>query len=54
MLIDANDVIVHVFEPDTRELFDIEGLWEDAPRVPLDLPQPMIASADVQAPSRTA
>ncbi|MBW2388919.1 MAG: nicotinate (nicotinamide) nucleotide adenylyltransferase, partial [Deltaproteobacteria bacterium] len=43
MLIDANDVIVHVFEPDTRELFDIEGLWEDAPRVPLDLPQPKIA-----------
>ncbi|MDP6976977.1 MAG: nicotinate-nucleotide adenylyltransferase [Myxococcota bacterium] len=38
MLIDANDVIVHVFQPDTRELFDIEGLWEDAPRVALELP----------------
>jgi len=40
MLIDANDVVVHVFQPDTRELFDIEGLWEDAPRVALDLPGP--------------
>lgn len=35
MLIDANDVVVHVFEPDSRELFDIEGLWTDAPRVEL-------------------
>ncbi len=38
MLIDANDVIVHVFQPETREMFDIEGLWVDAPRVALDLP----------------
>lgn len=39
MLIDANDVIVHVFEPDSRQLFDIEGLWTDAPRVAIDLPE---------------
>lgn len=38
MLIDSNDVIVHVFDPDTRELFDLEGLWGDAPRIALDLP----------------
>jgi nicotinate-nucleotide adenylyltransferase len=54
MLIDANDVIVHVFGPDTRELFDIEGLWVDAPRVSLDLPEAMIAAADLQVPPRTA
>ena len=54
MLIDANDVIVHVFEPDTRELFDIEGLWLDAPRVSLDLLRPMVVEADLQVPPRTA
>ena len=54
MLIDANDVIVHVFEPDTRELFDIEGLWIDAPRVSLDLTQPPTAAGGIQAPPRTA
>ena len=30
VLIDANDSIVHVFEPQTREAFDLERLWSDA------------------------
>ncbi|MAJ60343.1 MAG: ribosome silencing factor [bacterium TMED88] len=30
VLIDANDAIVHVFEPETREAFDLERLWSDA------------------------
>lgn len=54
MLIDANDVIVHVFVPDTRELYDLEGLWIDAPRVSLDLPQPIVAPTSLQVPPRTA
>ena len=29
---DYTDVIVHVFVPDTREYYDIEHLWEDAPK----------------------
>jgi ribosome-associated protein len=33
VLIDANDVVVHVFEPEIREHFDLERLWSDAPRV---------------------
>jgi ribosome-associated protein len=33
VLIDANDVVVHVFDPDTREHFDLERLWSDAPTV---------------------
>jgi ribosome-associated protein len=36
ILIDCNDVIVHVFEPDTRDLYSLERLWSDAPRI--DLP----------------
>lgn len=27
LLIDANDVIVHLFKPDTREMYDLETMW---------------------------
>jgi ribosome-associated protein len=42
VLIDFDDVVVHVFQEDTRKLYDIEGLWMDAGRlaVPKDAPQP--------------
>jgi len=35
VLIDLDDVIVHVFTPDTREHYDIERLWRDATPMPL-------------------
>ncbi len=35
VLIDADDVIVHVFDSETREHFDLEGLWSDAPAMSL-------------------
>jgi ribosome-associated protein len=38
VLIDLDDVIVHVFTPDTREHYDIERLWSDAPRLALAAP----------------
>lgn len=34
VLLDAGDVIVHVFDQTTREYFDLERLWSDAPRLP--------------------
>ncbi len=37
-LLDVGDVVVHVFYHPVRELFDIEGLWIDAPRVALRVP----------------
>ena len=33
VLLDYNDVIVHVFYNEDRSFYDIEGLWHDAPRV---------------------
>ncbi|MFO0689419.1 MAG: ribosome silencing factor [Myxococcota bacterium] len=38
VLIDCNDTIVHVFDPEARDKFDLERLWQDAPRVDLGIP----------------
>jgi ribosome-associated protein len=35
VLMDFGDVVVHVFQNDTRQLYDIEGLWLDAARLPV-------------------
>ena len=37
VLIDCNEAVVHVFDPDTRIQFDIERLWRDAPRLDLKI-----------------
>ncbi|ADU96095.1 ribosome silencing factor [Thermovibrio ammonificans] len=33
ILLDYGDLIVHVFRPETRELYSIESLWMDAPHI---------------------
>jgi len=35
LVLDFNDVIVHVMRNDVREHYDLEGLWGDAPKVRL-------------------
>lgn len=35
-LIDYGDIVVHVFQPDTRQLYDLERLWSRAPRWTFD------------------
>ncbi|MEW6500716.1 MAG: ribosome silencing factor [Thermodesulfobacteriota bacterium] len=35
VLLDYGEIVVHVFYSDTREFYDLEGLWHDAPRVPV-------------------
>ena len=32
VLFDAGDVVVHLFDEDTRRFYDLEHLWADAPR----------------------
>jgi ribosome-associated protein len=35
ILIDFGDVVVHIFQEEARGLYDIEGLWLDAKRLPV-------------------
>ena len=43
VLIDAGDIIVHVFHDPIRSEYDIESLWNEAPRVELPFEQEQIA-----------
>ena len=43
VLMDCTDVIVHVFYKPVREFYDLERLWEHAPRV--QLPEPLRSQA---------
>ena len=35
MVLDLGDVVVHILHPAKRELYSLEDLWNDAPRVKL-------------------
>ena len=37
ILLDYGDVVVHLFEPETRQYYAIEELWAHAKRVPFEL-----------------
>ena len=37
ILVDLNDVLVHIFQKDTRRTINLEGLWSDA--VTIELPE---------------
>ncbi len=34
VLLDMGDVVFHAFEPNAREFYGLEHLWQDAPKVP--------------------
>ncbi len=44
ILLDYGDVVIHLFDPETRQYYALEELWADAPRVPFphpDVPDPL-------------
>ncbi len=38
VLMDYGDVVVHVFQDDARSSYDLDGLWMDARRLPVPIP----------------
>jgi ribosome-associated protein len=40
ILIDFVDVVVHLFDPDAREYYDLELLWGDAEKLDIDISGP--------------
>jgi ribosome-associated protein len=39
IVVDCVDIVVHIFEPNTRSHYDLEMLWNDAPRVEWERPE---------------
>jgi ribosome-associated protein len=33
ILIDGNDIVIHIFQQEYREFYNLEGLWAEAPRI---------------------
>jgi ribosome-associated protein len=36
VLLDYDDVIIHVFQEETRAYYELEKLWLDAPRISIE------------------
>ncbi len=50
ILLDYGDVVIHMFEPETRNYYALEDLWDQAKRVPL--PGHSAESATAERPPR--
>jgi len=50
VLMDYGDFVVHLFDPDSRRLYDLELLWGDAPRFEWQAPPAKRARAKTPRP----
>lgn len=50
IVVDAFDVMVHIFSPDTREKYGLENLWKDA--VEVSVPKLLAAPKTAKAPKK--
>lgn len=51
VLLDLNDVMVHIFQEDLRSFYNLEGLWSEGARIPLPaLPRPETRSEPETSP----
>ncbi len=40
VLMDYGDIVIHIFNAESRAFYDLERLWLDAPRIPAEKEQP--------------
>ncbi|MGM0651844.1 MAG: ribosome silencing factor [Bacillota bacterium] len=36
VILDYGGLVIHIFQPEARAFYDLERLWSDAPRVPIE------------------
>ena len=46
VLMDYNDIVIHVFHKPIREFYDLERLWIEAPRIEIDEENPLKVSLE--------
>lgn len=55
VLLDFDDVVVHLFLPEAREYYGLETLWADVPRVPFTpTPQKAMPQVEIRQPTWNA
>lgn len=47
VLLDYGELVIHVFYHPLRDFYDLEGLWCDAPRIPVEVPAEARAAASM-------
>ncbi|MBM4276102.1 MAG: ribosome silencing factor [Deltaproteobacteria bacterium] len=57
VLMDYNDVVIHIFIESLRDFYNLEGLWADAPRITSEslepLTSPTISSQEPLRPQKS-
>lgn len=52
VLLDFDDIVVHLFLPEARAYYDLETMWADAPRMPFTpAPKPAAAPTEIRQPT---